>query len=141
MKGNVRVLFLCTGNSARSQMAEGWLRHLSAGRVQVYSAGTEPRGLHPLAVRVMAERGVDISGQRSKLVSEFQGQAFDYVVTVCDRARQSCPSFPGARTLHWDLPDPVEVHGSEEDRLQAFRSVRDELESRIRALLQFLEEA
>ncbi len=141
MKGNVRVLFLCTGNSARSQMAEGWLRHLSAGRVQVYSAGTEPRGLHPLAVRVMAERGVDISGQRSKPVSEFQGQAFDYVVTVCDRARQSCPSFPGARTLHWDLPDPVEAHGSEEDRLQAFRSVRDELESRIRALLQFLEEA
>lgn len=137
----MRVLFLCTGNSARSQMAEGWLRHLSGGRVHVCSAGTEPRGLHPLAVRVMAERGVDISGQRSKPVSEFQGQAFDYVVTVCDRARQSCPSFPGAHTLHWDLPDPAEVHGPEEERLRAFRSVRDELESRIRALLRFLEEA
>ncbi|MDR7596634.1 MAG: arsenate reductase ArsC, partial [Armatimonadota bacterium] len=101
--------------------------------------GTEPRGLDPLAVRVMAERGVDISGQRSKPVSEFQGQAFDYVVTVCDRARQTCPSFPGAQTLHWDLPDPVEVQGPEEQRLRAFRSVRDELESRIRALLRFLE--
>ncbi|MFN3285260.1 MAG: arsenate reductase ArsC [bacterium] len=141
MRENLRVLFLCTGNSARSQMAEGWLRYLSAGRVQVYSAGTEPRGLHPLAVRVMAERGVDISGQRSKPVSEFQGQAFDCVVTVCDRARQSCPSFPGARTLHWDLPDPAEASGTEEDRLRAFRGVRDELESRIRALLRFLEEA
>jgi len=141
VRRDVRVLFLCTGNSARSQMAEGWLRHLSAGRVHVYSAGTEPRGLHPLAVRVMAERGVDISGQRSKPVSEFQGQAFDYVVTVCDRARQTCPSFPGAQTLHWDLPDPVEVQGPEEERLRAFRSVRDELESRIRALLDLLEEA
>lgn len=135
----MRVLFVCTGNSARSQMAEGWLRHLSAGRVEAASAGTEPRGLHPLAVRVMAERGVDISRQRSKHLSEVQGIRFDWVVTVCDRARQSCPVFPGARTVHWDLPDPAEARGSEEEVAEAFRRVRDELARRVAELLALLE--
>jgi thioredoxin type arsenate reductase len=135
----VRVLFLCTGNSARSQMAEAWLRHLSGGQVEVSSAGTEPKGLHPLAVQVMAERGIDLTGQRSKPVSEFQGQRFDWVVTVCDRARESCPVFPGARTLHWDLPDPAEVHGAQEAVLEAFRRARDELERRVGDLLKRLE--
>jgi arsenate reductase len=135
----MRVLFVCTGNSARSQMAEGWLRHLSGGRVEAASAGTEPKGLHPLAVRVMAERGVDVSGQRSKPLSEVADQAFDLVVTVCDRARQTCPVFPGARTLHWDLPDPASVDGPEE-ALRLFREVRDELERRVRALLRSLGE-
>jgi len=135
----VRVLFVCTGNSARSQMAEGWLRHLSAGRVEAASAGTEPRGLHPLAVRVMAERGVDISRQRSKHLSEVQGSRFDWVVTVCDRARQSCPVFPGARTVHWDLPDPAEARGSEDEVAEAFRRVRDELARRVAELLALLE--
>jgi thioredoxin type arsenate reductase len=135
----MRVLFVCTGNSARSQMAEGWLRHLSAGRVEAASAGTEPRGLHPLAVRVMAERGVDISRQRSKHLSEVQGSRFDWVVTVCDRARQSCPVFPGARTVHWDLPDPAEARGSEEEVAEAFRRVRDELARRVAELLALLE--
>lgn len=135
----MRVLFVCTGNSARSQMAEGWLRHLSRGRVEAASAGTQPKGLHPLAVRVMAERGVDISGQRSKPLSEVWGGAFDWVVTVCDRARQSCPAFPGARSLHWDLPDPAAVEGSEEQVLEAFRRVRDELAQRVRAFLEGLE--
>jgi arsenate reductase len=134
----MRVLFVCTGNSARSQMAEGWLRHLSAGRVEAASAGTEPRGLHPLAVRVMAERGVDISRQRSKHLSEVQGSRFDWVVTVCDRARQSCPVFPGARTVHWDLPDPAEARGSEEEVAEAFRRVRDELARRVEELLALL---
>ncbi len=135
----MRVLFVCTGNSARSQMAEGWLRHLSGGRVEAASAGTEPRGLHPLAVRVMAERGVDISRQRSKHLSEVQGSRFDWVVTVCDRARQSCPVFPGARTVHWDLPDPAEARGSEEEVAEAFRRVRDELARRVAELLALLE--
>ncbi|GBD30801.1 Glutaredoxin arsenate reductase [bacterium HR32] len=135
----MRVLFLCTGNSARSQMAEAWLRHLSGGQVEVSSAGTEPKGLHPLAVQVMAERGIDLTGQRSKPVSEFQGQRFDWVVTVCDRARESCPVFPGARTLHWDLPDPAEVHGAQEAVLEAFRRARDELERRVGDLLKRLE--
>ncbi|MDW8155368.1 MAG: arsenate reductase ArsC [Armatimonadota bacterium] len=134
----MRVLFLCTGNSARSQMAEGWMRHLSGGAVEAASAGTEPKGLHPLAVRVMAERGVDISAHRSKHVSELRGQAFDWVITVCDRARQSCPSFPGARTLHWDLLDPAEAQGDEQAVLDAFRQVRDELARRVKALLDAL---
>jgi arsenate reductase len=107
--------------------------------VEAASAGTEPKGLHPLAVRVMAERGVDVSGQRSKPLSEVVDQAFDLVVTVCDRARQTCPVFPGARTLHWDLPDPASVDGPEE-ALRLFREVRDELERRVRALLRSLGE-
>ncbi len=141
MRGRpVRVLFLCTGNSARSQMAEGWLRWLSGGRVEVASAGTEPSALHPLAVRVMRERGVDISGQHAKSVAQFLGQRFDWVVTVCARARERCPTLPGARVLHWDLPDPAQVQGTEEEVAAAFRAVRDGLECRVRELLRHLEE-
>ncbi|MDR5708664.1 MAG: arsenate reductase ArsC [Armatimonadota bacterium] len=132
----MRVLFLCTGNSARSQMAEGWLRHLSRGMVEVWSAGTEPRGLHPMAVQAMAEVGIDISGHASKSVEGFAGQSFDWVITVCDRARESCPVFPGVRTLHWSIPDPAAVPGTEEEALAAFRAVREELRWRI---LRFLD--
>lgn len=135
----MRILFVCTGNSARSQMAEAWLRHLSQGAVEAQSAGTSPKGLHPAAVQVMAERGISLEGHRSKDVSELEGQRFDWVITTCDRARQSCPVFPHARTLHWDLPDPAEVHGTEEEVLEAFRRTRDELEARVRGLLQQLQ--
>ena len=121
-------------------MAEAWLRYLSRGRVEAYSAGTDPKGLHPMAVRVMAERGVDISGQRSKAISALLDQRFDWVVTVCDRARQSCPIFPGARQLHWDLEDPAQVEGTQEQILEAFRRTRDMLEERVRELLAHLQQ-
>ena len=122
----IRALFVCSHNSARSQMAEGLLRHFSAGRIEALSAGTEPGRLHPLAVVAMAELGVDISGQAAKNVDAFAGQTFEYVVTVCDQAKESCPVFPGARSqLHWSLPDPSAATGSEQERLDAFRHVRD----------------
>jgi len=128
-----RVLFLCTGNSARSQMAEGFLRHLAGDRFEVLSAGIQPKGLNPLAVRVMREVRIDISGQRSKDVSEFLDQNVSWVVTVCDRAKESCPVFPSsAQRLHWSLDDPAEAEGSEEDRLAVFQRVRDEIASHIR---------
>jgi arsenate reductase (thioredoxin) len=127
-----RVLILCTGNSARSQMAEGLLRHAAGGRFQVHSAGVAPSSVRPEAIAVMREIGIDISSQRSKSVEEFAGQAFDYVVTVCDNARQSCPVFPAsARYVHWSIDDPATVQGSEEERKAAFRSVRDTLRARI----------
>ncbi len=123
-----RVLFLCTHNSARSQMAEGLLRALYGDRYEVLSAGTEPTSVHPLAVQVMAEIGIDISNHRSKSVEEFHNLSFDLVVTVCDRAKEQCPWFPGARRLlHHSFEDPASVHGSELDRLAAFRRVRDQL--------------
>lgn len=128
-----RVLVLCTGNSARSQMAEGLLRHLAGDAVEVASAGTRPSTVHPLAVRAMAERGVDISGQRSKHLDEMSGRSFDWVITVCDNAAESCPIFPGeARRLHWSFPDPAAVEGDEDHRLDGFRRVRDALEERFR---------
>ena len=103
----LKILFLCTGNSCRSQMAEGWARHLKGGQIEPYSAGIEAHGLNPDAVRVMAEAGVDISGQRSKLVGELSGVDFDYVVTVCDNAHESCPLFPGkAKVVHVGFDDP-----------------------------------
>ncbi|WP_447972172.1 arsenate reductase ArsC [Nitrospira sp. Kam-Ns4a] len=127
-----RVLFLCTGNSCRSQMAEGWLRHLAGDRFDAASAGTHPVGLNLEAVAVMQERGVDISRHRSKSVEEFTGQRFDYVITVCDRARESCPLFPGAaRSLHWSFDDPAATQGPLEERLAVFRRVRDEIAARI----------
>lgn len=132
-----RVLFLCTGNSCRSQMAEGWLRHLAGDRFAVFSAGTHPAGVNPDAVRVMNEAGVDISGQQSKSVGSFLGQHFAYVITVCDRANESCPIFPGmARRLHWPFEDPAHARGSEEQRLAVFRRVRDQIAARLR---QFVE--
>lgn len=131
-----RVLVLCTGNSARSQMAEGLLRHLGGAEYEVHSAGTRPAGLNPLAIEAMREIGVDISGQRSKSVAEFAGQHFDTVITVCDSAAEACPVFPGApQRIHWSLPDPAAVSGAHEEKLAAFRAVREVLESRLRGLL------
>jgi len=127
-----RVLFLCTHNSARSQMAEGLLRHLSEGRVEVASAGTEARGVHPLAVRVMAEIGIDLRDQASKTLDRFVGERWDDVITVCDSANESCPIFPGARRrLHWSFDDPSAATGTEEQRLIVFRRVREEIRARI----------
>ncbi len=107
-----RVLFLCTGNSCRSQMAEGWLRHLAGDRFEAISAGTDPQGIHPLTGESMRERGIEIPGQRSKSVEKILGQSFDFVITVCDKAREICPTFPGSSTsLHWSLSDPAEAKG------------------------------
>ncbi len=130
-----RVLFVCTGNRARSQMAEGLLRHLAGDRFHAYSAGTDPKGLSALAVDVMREIGVDIHGHRSKSVEEFAGQRFDYVVTVCDNARERCPVFPEGTQIHWSVEDPVagEVRG--EPAPDAFRAARDELRTRIQDFL------
>jgi arsenate reductase len=133
--GLPRVLFLCVHNSARSQMAEGLLRTIAGYRFEAFSAGAEATDIRPLAIRAMAEVGIDISGQRSKTVSEFQGQAFDWVVTVCDDAKEACPYFPGDRQLHWSFDDPSAAEGTEEERLAVFRRVRDEIATRIRAEL------
>jgi arsenate reductase len=131
-----RVLFVCTGNRARSQMAEGLLRHLAGDRFQVYSAGTEPKGLAHLTVEVMREIGIDVSGQRSKSVEEFAGQRFEYVITVCDSARQRCPAFPGGGArIHWDVEDPADTKGRGEPSLQACRAARDALRTRIEGFL------
>jgi arsenate reductase len=132
-----QVLFLCTGNSCRSQMAEGWLRHLAGDRFAVASAGTKPGSLNRTAVQVMGECGVDISGHHSKSVDEFVQQAFDCVITVCDNVKESCPVFPGGgRRLHWSFQDPAAAQGTEEQRLAVFRRVRDQIEQRIREFLQ-----
>jgi arsenate reductase (thioredoxin) len=123
-----RVLFLCTHNSARSQMAEGVLRDLAGDRFEVHSAGTEAAHVRPLAVRAMDEIGVDISEQESKTLERYVGEPFDYVITVCDEANEACPFFPGAkRRLHWSFEDPSQTEGSEEERLGVFRRVRDEI--------------
>lgn len=129
----LRILVICTGNSARSQMAEGLFRHLGGERVQVFSAGSEPSGaVHPLAVRAMAEIGLDIAAHRPKALSDFLGQSFDYVIAVCSHAAQSCPVFPGPAThLNWFYDDPAAVQGTETERLAAFRAVRDDLRARI----------
>jgi len=130
-----RVLFLCSHNAARSQMAEGLLRHLAGDRFEAHSAGTTPTRIHPLAVAAMKEIGIDIGGQRSKSVDEFVGGPFDYVITLCDEAQEQCPIFPaGVRILHWGLPDPSAALGDEAARLAAFRRVRDDLAARIRQL-------
>jgi arsenate reductase len=127
-----KVLFLCTENSCRSQMAEGILRHLMGDKFEVFSAGTRPSVVNPMAIKVMAEIGIDISGHRSKSVEEFQGMNFDFVITTCDAAREACPFFPGkARHLHWSFNDPAAVRGYEEEMLSAFRKVRDEIKQRI----------
>ena len=129
----IRVLFVCTGNSARSIMAEALLRHLGGDRFEVHSAGTEPKGLNPLTLRVLADAGIDVSFARSKSVSEYLGQAFDYVVTVCDQARQTCPVFPGVHAaLHWGYEDPAAAEGTEDQRLVAFRKVLIQMSERVR---------
>lgn len=127
----LRILFLCTGNSCRSQMAEGWARHLKSGLLEPYSAGSEPHGLNQMAVKAMAEAGVDISGHRSKHIDELKGINFDWVVTVCDKARESCPLFPGrANLLHKSFDDPPKLASRESDpekALDHYRRVRDEI--------------
>ena len=129
----IRVLFVCTGNSARSVMAEALLRQHGGDAFEVYSAGTEPKGINPLTLRVLAEAGIDASWARSKSVNEFLGQSFDHVVTVCDQARQSCPVFPGVHeSLHWGYEDPAAAEGTEAERLAVFRKVFIQLGERIR---------
>ena len=130
------VLILCTGNSARSQMAEGLLRNLAEDRFEVVSAGTRPGTVRPEAIQVMKEIGIDISGHRSKSVEEFAGREFDYVLTVCDHARDACPVFPGvSRRVHWSFEDPAAVDGSEETRLAAFRRIRNQIRDRFQEFL------
>jgi arsenate reductase len=127
-----RVLFVCTHNSARSQMAEGMLRAWNGDEFEAHSAGTEVSTVRPEAIKVMAEVGIDIGAHRSKSVEEYLGQKFDWVITVCDQARQTCPTFPGVeQTAHWSVEDPSEATGGEEQRLQAFRRARDDLRNRI----------
>jgi arsenate reductase (thioredoxin) len=131
-----RVLFICTHNSARSQMAEGLLRHFGGDRFEVESAGTEETHVRPLAIRAMEEIGIDISGQSSKTLERFVDEPWDDVITVCDQANESCPLFPGgAQRLHWSFEDPSAARGYEEDRLAVFRRVRDEILDRIRTEL------
>lgn len=127
-----RVLFICTHNSARSQMAEGLLRHLGGERFEVFSAGTEATFVRPLAIRAMAELGIDISGQESKTLDRYLGETLDDVITVCDTAAEACPVFPGAaRRRHWSFEDPSKASGSEAEQLAVYRRVRDELRARI----------
>ena len=127
-----RILFLCTHNSARSQMAEGLLRHLAQDRFEAYSAGTEAARVRPLAIRAMAELGIDISAQASKALERYLGAPFDAVITVCDQANEACPVFFGAKKrLHWSVPDPSQATGTEEEQLAVYRSVRDALRARI----------
>lgn len=131
-----RVLFLCTGNSARSQMAEGLLRHLAGDAYDVASAGVAPTSVRPEAIMVMSELGIDISTQRSQSVDEFVDQSFAYVITVCDNAKELCPVFPGdAELIHWSLDDPAAATGDEQERLAVFRRVRDEIADRLKAFI------
>lgn len=131
-----RVLFLCTHNSARSQMAEGFLRHLAGDRFEAASAGTEATRVHPLAVRAMQEVGIDLSTHRSKTLDTLLDRPWDYVITVCDSANERCPVFPGHTTrLHWSLDDPSQATGDETRRLATFRRVRDEIQARLEGWL------
>ena len=127
-----RVLFLCTHNSARSQMAEGFLRAMAGDRFEVGSAGTEKTSVNPLAIRTMAERGIDLGGHTSKLYSDVASEGWDYLITVCDDANERCPWVPGSvQRLHWSFPDPSRATGSEEERLAVFRRVRDQIGERL----------
>jgi ArsR family transcriptional regulator, arsenate/arsenite/antimonite-responsive transcriptional repressor / arsenate reductase (thioredoxin) len=136
----LRVLFLCTENSARSQMAEALLRYLSHGHIEAYSAGSQPASVHPLARQVLEARGIDTEALRAKSFDEFAGQTFDSIVTVCDRVRESCPTFPGdPECMHWSLADPAKVQGSLEERLQSFEQTTLQLTTRLRFLLLLLE--
>ena len=134
---NPKVLFLCTGNSARSQMAEALLRKYAGDQFDVYSAGLEPRGINPYTVRAMNEIGVDLSGHRSKDVMEYLGRVnFGYVITVCDNAEANCPIFPFVTTrMHWSFEDPARFEGADEDKLAKFREVRNQIDERIRSWL------
>jgi arsenate reductase len=137
MAGPIRVLFVCTGNCARSQMTEALLARTGGDDFLVASAGTEPRAVNPYTVRVLAEVGIDRSAATSTSLEGFLGERFDHVITVCDRARQACPVFPGGgRRIHWDLKDPAEVDGTDAERLAAFRATRDELSRRLRPFIE-----
>lgn len=137
MSDKPRVLFLCTGNSCRSQLAEGWLRHLAGDRLVALSAGTHPQGVNPRAIAVMAEVGVDISGHTSDVITDFLGDPPELVITVCGNAAETCPTFPGAtQVLHWPFPDPADATGSEEEILAEFRAVRDAVRARITTWLE-----
>jgi arsenate reductase len=132
----LRVLFVCTGNSARRQMAEGFARAYGAGRVEAFSAGIEPKGLNPFAVEVMQEKGIDLSPQESKAFSEDLAHRMDYVITVCGHADERCPILPPAvKRLHWPLEDPAQAQGSAAEIREVFRDSRDEIDCRVRALL------
>jgi len=134
----MKVLFLCTGNSARSQMAEAFARSYAGDAIEAYSAGLEPMGLHPLTIRVMEELGIDMSAHRSKPLSEYLGKLhFGYLITVCGQADKNCPAvFPGmGQRLHWEFEDPAAATGSEEERLQKFRDIRDQIQAQVRAWL------
>jgi arsenate reductase (thioredoxin) len=133
----IRVLFVCTGNSARSQIGQALLQRLGGPDFEVESAGTQPASVNPYAIRALAEVGIDWSAAVSKPLAPFLGQRFDYVITVCDRARQACPVFPGSvNSLHWGLEDPAEVEGSDEQRLETFRRTRQELTQRLRPFVE-----
>ncbi len=137
-----RVLILCTANSARSQMAEGLLRTLAGEQFEVFSAGAKPSVVNPLAIAAMDERGIDIRSHRSKHLNEFLSQPFDYVITVCDTAAESCPIFPGpAQRIHWSFPDPAAVEGGEEQRLASFRTVRNAIEAQFTSWLPTVSQA
>ena len=136
MPKKAKVLILCTGNSARSQMAEGLFRQAGGDRYEVFSAGTKPSQVRPEAIAAMREMGIDISGHRSKSVDEFAGQEMHLVITVCVNAKESCPVFPGrTQRLHWPFKDPAAVAGSEVQRLAAFRSIRDQIQRQIKVFL------
>lgn len=139
----IRVLFICTHNSARSQMAEGLLRHIGGDAFECHSAGTEATFVRPQAIKVMSELGIDISAQESKVLDRYIGEPFDYVITVCDEANEACPTFHGAdHRLHWSFRDPSRAEGSDEERLEVFRSVRDEIRGCVeRELLPALKES
>jgi arsenate reductase len=140
--GPIRVLFVCTGNSARSQIAEALLGKYGGDDFAASSAGTEPHGVNPYTVRVLADVGIDWSTARSKSVTEFLGKPWDYVITVCDRARQVCPVFPGEHNaLHWGLDDPAEVEGTDEEKLAAFRSTQVQVGMRIRPFVELARRA
>ena len=127
-----RVLLICTKNSARSQMAEALVHHDLAGKVQAFSAGTEPSSVHPMAVAVMKEVGIDIAHHRSKSMDEFANEKFDYVITLCDQANESCPVFfGGTQRLHMGFDNPAAVPGSEAEKLSAFRKVRDQIREKV----------
>lgn len=132
-----KILILCTGNSARSQMAEGLLKHIAKDEYEVYSAGTKPSIVRPEAIKVLSEIGIDISANRSKSVDEFAGEEIDFVLTVCDNAKENCPYFPAkTKLIHHSFADPAMVEGDEKTRLDAFRKVRDEIEKYLRQIVE-----
>lgn len=136
MADRLNILYLCTGNSCRSQMAEGWTRHFGGERVSVKSAGIEAHGKNPRAIAIMADAGIDISGQESTVVSDAMMQRADIVVTVCGHADEQCPVVPpGAEKIHWPLSDPAKATGTEDEIMQSFRETRDEVRRRVRDLL------